>query len=127
MKAGKHQRDLLKLNEIRGLLQELESSGLLNILYHLVKKIRSRITSYLAMQDHKPKVPINESIKALFTLVGRFRYNFQWMIYLRVRGMMERLEAKILNYRSDSECRMKQQKQCDSCKKSQKSSHLILR
>ena len=47
MKAGKHQRDLLKLNEIRGLLQELESSGLLNILYHLVKKIRSRITSYL--------------------------------------------------------------------------------
>ncbi len=51
------------------MLGELENSGLLNILYHLAKKIRARVTNYLETQGRKARVPVDESMKALFGLV----------------------------------------------------------
>lgn len=62
-------KDVAKLLEMRGMLQELEKSGLLNILYHLIKKIRNRLTIYLDKGGSHASIP--ENLKLLFALVGR--------------------------------------------------------
>lgn len=74
MKSGSARKhdDVAKLLEIRSILQELETSGFLNIVYDLFRKIKNRVAVFLGHQDSKlNKPPLKESLKTLFSLIGK--------------------------------------------------------
>lgn len=79
MKSGSARKhdDVAKLLEIRSILQELETSGFLNIVYDLFRKVKNRVSVFLNHQDNKPsRPPLKDSLKTLFSLIGKIRLIF---------------------------------------------------
>ncbi len=59
--SSKERTDVAKLLEIRSILSEMETSGYLNIVYDLIRKIKKRISHFLesSNKERRARPPLN--------------------------------------------------------------------